>query len=307
MVMEDHSFLSAIVDSLPQQLAVIDATGRIHLVNQAWVDFGVDNACALSVEWSGVNYLQVCEAAASDGDSFGLLAAAGIKKILKDKAGEFSLEYPCHSASAERWFLMSAKHFPFQGQDFCLITHHDITKRTIAEQLVQRLSRLDGLTGIPNRRSFDEFIAAEWSRCARQQQPLTVVMLDIDHFKHLNDHYDHQAGDECLIQIAAILDSQPKRPGDMCARYGGEEFVYVLGNTTCERAQVVVQQLFAEIEKLGFPNAHAPTKGLVTVSAGGATVFPTPEGTVQELIGMADKQLYRAKSEGRGRFVWQAD
>lgn len=87
MVMEDHSFLSAIVDSLPQQLAVVDATGRIHLVNQAWVDFVVDNACALSVEWSGVNYLQVCEAAASDGDSFGLLAAAGIKKILKDKAG----------------------------------------------------------------------------------------------------------------------------------------------------------------------------------------------------------------------------
>lgn len=200
---------------------------------------------------------------------------------------------------------MAAKHFPFEGDNYCLITHHDITKRVLAEQMVQQVSRLDGLTGIPNRRSFDEFLAAEWSRCARHKQPLTLVMLDIDYFKQFNDHYGHQAGDDCLIKIATVLNSQPKRASDLCARYGGEEFVYVLGNTTCEGALVVMAKLFAEIKKLGAPNAHSPTGGLVNVSAGGATVYPDPQGTAHQLIGMADKQLYRAKSEGRGRFVWQ--
>ena len=300
-VIDSYGFLKVTIDSLTEQIVVIDSTGLIRFVNRAWTEFDQQRNCVIVTDWRAFNYLRVCEVAAASGDSFGLNAADGIRQLISDKRGTFVLEYPCHSPDEKRWFLMTAKHMEFQGEDFFLITHRDITRKRLAEDALEALSRLDGLTGIANRRAFNEFLNSEWSRCARQKQPVTLALIDIDHFKLVNDHYGHQAGDDCLVQIAALMSSQKNRPGDLCARYGGEEFAYVFGNTTSENAQVVVDQILSGIRMLGIPNHGSAVGSVVTASAGLATIYPDASGDKSELIKSADHLLYLAKSRGRNQ------
>jgi diguanylate cyclase (GGDEF)-like protein len=291
---------------LTDRIVVTDANGLIRFVNRAWTAFGQQNQCSITSDWTNINYLHVCDAAAASGDDFGLNASNGIRQLFNDRNGVFSLEYPCHSPVEKRWFLMTARYMEYQGAPFFLITHKDTTRRKLAENALEELSRKDGLTGLANRRAFDEFFDSEWSRCARQKQPLTLALIDIDHFKLVNDHYGHQAGDDCLVKIAAFMTSQKNRPGDMCARYGGEEFAYVFGNTTSENALLVINQLLKGVRHLGIPNAESPVDTVVTVSAGLATIYPDATVDKKTLIESADQQLYLAKSRGRNQVTFQA-
>lgn len=302
-MIDSYEFYKCTLDSLTEHIVVIDATGRIQFSNQAWAEYGHKNQCALPGGWDGVNYLDVCDAAAASGEDFGRDAATGIRDVLQSRTESYVLEYPCHAPDDKRWFMMTVKPLKFRGDTMCVIAHRDITRRRVTEEALAAQSRLDGLTGIANRRTFDEFLNTEWSRCARQQQPLTLALLDIDHFKLVNDHYGHQAGDDCLIKISAVLDSQKKRPGDLCARYGGEEFAYVFGNSTSENALVVVGKLLECIRMLGIPNKSSPTAGIVTASVGLATIYPKVGENSSQLIGAADKLLYLAKSQGRDQVV----
>jgi diguanylate cyclase (GGDEF)-like protein len=300
-MIESYAFLKLTIDTLTEHIVVIDATGLIRFTNRAWVEYGRDNACLTPPSWEGVNYLSVCDGAASSGDEFGLHAAAGIRNLVRNKHDVFSLEYPCNSPEEKRWFMMTAKPMECDGESFLLITHHDITARKLAEEAVAALSRLDGLTGIANRRSLDDFLDSEWSRCARQQLPLSLAMMDVDYFKQVNDHYGHPTGDDYLRQIAVALDSQQKRPGDLCARYGGEEFAYVLGNTTSTNARVVIDKLLHSIQLLKLPNEGAASGDMVTVSVGLATLYPDTDGDKRVLIEAADRLLYSAKDRGRNQ------
>ena len=228
-MLKTFDFLKLVLDSVSDHLVVLDRTGRIVLTNRAWDMFGRDNECLNADAWLGVNYIDVCRQAGRMGDESGGQAAKGICRVI-DCREPFHFEYPCHSPAERRWFMMSATSFEYAGETFLVISHRDITRRKLTEESALELSRRDGLTGIFNRRHFDQFVRDEWRRCARLGQPISAAMIDIDHFKLLNDTYGHRHGDGCLIRVAATLGKYAKRPGDICAWPMGESNGHHLRN-----------------------------------------------------------------------------
>lgn len=168
---------------------------------------------------------------------------------------------------------------------------------------IRRQSVIDALTGIPNRRCFMDRVLTEFGRCRRDQYPLSILLGDIDNFKAFNDTYGHQAGDDCLCQVAAAFRAALRRPGDFCARYGGEEFVAILPQVDREGAKVVAERMRDNVERLGIAHSRHQPEGIVTLSIGVATLAANATGSHEELIRQADDALYRAKAEGRNRVV----
>jgi diguanylate cyclase (GGDEF)-like protein len=167
---------------------------------------------------------------------------------------------------------------------------------------LRNLSLMDGLTGIANRRRFDQYLDMEWQRCTRNAHPLSVVMGDVDFFKAYNDGYGHGQGDECLRKVAQVFEQALRRPGDLAARYGGEEFVCILPETDGEGARIVADQIMAGMARLGLPHAYSSVSPRVTVSVGMATALkPAPGQSGKHLVEEADRLLYRAKGQGRNR------
>jgi diguanylate cyclase (GGDEF)-like protein len=168
--------------------------------------------------------------------------------------------------------------------------------------LLRSLARLDGLTGLTNRRRFDEVLAAEWRRCRRSAKPLSLILIDLDYFKNFNDCYGHQAGDSCLQQVSEALKSALTRPFDLVARYGGEEFVCLLPETPLEGATSRARLLETVIRDLRIPHAKSEVAGgIVTISLGVAVAVPASGDECAELILCADRSLYMAKNAGRGQ------
>lgn len=179
------------------------------------------------------------------------------------------------------------------------VRNHLLLKRQA--DILRQLSFMDGLTGIANRRRFDETLEREWRRCGRSKLPLSVIMLDVDHFKRFNDHYGHHAGDECLRTVARILAEEVKRPGDFVARYGGEEFVCLLPETDGDGAAQVAERLRNAVLLQAIPHAASPTAPQVTISLGYASTVPPPDRASQGLVSLADAMLYEAKNRGRNQ------
>lgn len=171
----------------------------------------------------------------------------------------------------------------------------------VANERLHSLSLLDGLTGIANRRNFDQELIQESRRAKRENTPFSLIMLDIDYFKAFNDTYGHLKGDECLKTVAYLLKKTLKRPSDFPARYGGEEFAVVLPNTDEVGAGVIAEELRDSIEKAGIAHGNSLCSDYLTVSLGVVTVFSEQARTPNELILAADKALYRSKNEGRNR------
>jgi len=175
-------------------------------------------------------------------------------------------------------------------------------KRT--QDRLRTLSLLDGLTGIANRRRFDQYLEMEWQRCTRSGHPLSVVMGDVDFFKDYNDGYGHGQGDECLRRVAHIFSLALRRPADLAARYGGEEFVCILPETDADGARIVAEQIMVGLARLGLPHAFSSVAGQVTVSVGVATdLRPSVGRTARHLMEEVDSRLYEAKRTGRNRIV----
>ncbi|WP_289243528.1 GGDEF domain-containing protein [Methylophaga sp. UBA678] len=222
-MIDSYDFLKEILNSLTEHIVVINNQGEIVFVNQSWCTFASDNESTIE-DWCGINYIKECEKAASMGDEIGEAVGVGIKDVIADRQHSFYYEYPCHSPEEQRWFMMRVLPLDVKVGAHFIVSHQNITERKVAEERVRELSRIDGLTQIANRRHFDVFLKREWRRCHRLTLPFSMAVLDIDHFKLLNDTYVHQVGDEALVQVARVLKNFVKRPSDLCARYGGEEF-----------------------------------------------------------------------------------
>lgn len=298
---DSPQFQQSILDTIADQIVVIDHDGNILFSNRSWERFGRDNDCLIRNGWQGVNYLEVCAAAAASGDEFGEKAAAGIRDVIARKRPEYYLEYPCHGPDEWRWFSMRAAPFSMADAGYLVISHHNITERKKAEEAVLELSRIDGLTQIANRRYFDEFLRDEWQRCRRLEMPLSLALIDLDHFKLLNDSYGHPAGDACLVRVAAVLGDIAQRPGDLCARFGGEEFALVLGNTAQLPARRILDDALDAVRALGIDNENSSCGSMLTASIGLGTSVPRADSSLEDFIEAVDKLLYAAKSTGRDR------
>jgi len=215
----------------------------------------------------------------------------------------------------ETSFILTATPFKTESGDVIgvIANYTDITNLKRAEALLkeknkelERLSNIDGLTGIANRRKFDECLQSEWKRLTRDASPLSLILCDIDHFKLYNDHYGHQAGDDCLIAVADAIDKNLKRSTDLGARYGGEEFGIILPNTHGDGAFYLATVIRESIENLKLIHEHSSTNPCVTLSLGVTETIPTVDKGPEELVMKADKALYEAKEKGRNQAVFRS-
>lgn len=213
-----------------------------------------------------------------------------------------SLESWCDMPRAGRRRYLAADASPIydaNGRLSAVVeTLRDLTDEKMAQIALEQLATRDGLTGLANRRCFDDTLHAEWARALRQTQPLSLLMVDVDNFKSYNDAHGHLGGDECLKRVARAVASE-MRANDLVARYGGEEFAVILPNQSLKGAAIVAERIRCRVEQLQLPCRFAP--GHVTVSIGAATAIAGPDSHASQLVAIADAALYRAKHLGRNR------
>jgi diguanylate cyclase (GGDEF)-like protein len=192
------------------------------------------------------------------------------------------------------------------GEQKLIVVSRNISERKLVEQrlqeaneLLQYLSTIDGLTGVSNRRTFDERLELEWNRGLRTSALLSLIMLDIDYFKAYNDTYGHQGGDGCLKQVASVIQETLGRSTDLLCRYGGEEFCVILPETNEAGAKTVGEKIRRAIEELKIPHSGSEILPWVTISVGTATMIPSAYTSFMNLISNADKAVYKAKLDGR--------
>jgi diguanylate cyclase (GGDEF)-like protein len=245
--------------------------------------------------------------------------------LAQDRVSEIDALYAAHDDSsggafglhAENWCMMprlgtelylAIDAGPIYDEDGKLLavieTLRDMSVQKKAQAELERLATYDGLTGIVNRRGFDARLQSEWSRASREHTPLSLLMIDVDHFKRYNDTYGHQMGDECLKKIAKSLSRAAFRPSDLIARYGGEEFAIVLPAIDEEGARVVAARIRDVVATLGITHSGGEG-GIVTVSIGVSSLSPDDKMKPEELIALADRALYQAKRIGRDCIVSQ--
>jgi diguanylate cyclase (GGDEF)-like protein len=203
------------------------------------------------------------------------------------------------------WYLAKSGSF-VTSLTVMISLFHDVTRLysrlAVVNATLRDLAGRDGLTGLYNRRRLDEALRVEWLRALRDHQPLSVLMIDVDHFKGFNDTYGHQEGDACLRRLAQVLQDETRRPADLVARYGGEEFLVCLPGTPVAGGMEVAAKIQAAVQRLAIPHAASPLH-VVTVSIGVAGTMPQDEAGSDALVATADAGLYRAKAAGRNRVM----
>jgi diguanylate cyclase (GGDEF)-like protein len=172
-----------------------------------------------------------------------------------------------------------------------------------SNQKLSQLAEIDELTNLHNRRSMDKYLSSEWNRHLRNQQPLSLLFIDIDYFKQFNDTYGHEGGDQCLIQVSKILQNNAKRSADIAARFGGEEFALILPETGEKQAYTIAENIRDDLASLRIPHESSSVSRYLTVSIGVMTLIPNTVNNASLLRALADEALYRAKEEGRNCII----
>lgn len=297
--------LRLITDSVPAGIAFVDAERRYRFVNRMY-------EVRLKRDRQDMLGKYVWEVIGQDNYN-------AVKHILDQvfQGNERDLEYEFRYDSGETRvlkFMFSPDFDEHQQVRGYYLIFFDITERKRLEDSLkqannqlERLAAFDGLTKIANRRKFDEYLIQTWKQSTRSQTPLSLILFDVDYFKHYNDTYGHRQGDECLIQIAQTTQHVVKRSTDLVARYGGEEFVVVLPETDSHGAIAIAEGIQHAIRTLGIPHERSEVSQVVTVSLGIATIIPTPTASVGTLITLADHALYEAKQSGRDRYAVSDD
>ncbi len=213
---------------------------------------------------------------------------------------------PASSRKGEIW-AEAALHVTLASDsgeiDGVVAVMRDMTEQKDLQDKLASLATTDALTGLANRRAFDERLADEWARARRDGSALSLLLIDVDYFKTFNDHYGHLAGDGCLRALGRILSAHARRPADLAARYGGEEFAMLLPNTGADGCAEVGEEIRGALHDLAMLHAQNLPSRLVTVSVGAATSLPSQAADFSTLVAAADRALYAAKDSGRDRLV----
>ena len=234
----------------------------------------------------------------------------GYEACRRLKADERTKDIPVIFITSRTGEEDEAKGFEAGGVDYITKPFSPvITKARIKMHLELKKNRdllagllvLDALTNISNRRRFDEYLTLAWGFAVRDSKPISLIMIDIDYFKKFNDNYGHQAGDSCLTKVASALASSLKRSTDLAARYGGEEFACILPNTDMEGAMETAESLRERIMSLNIPHAYSSAGNCVTISQGVASLMPSMDIPLSDILKIADVALYKAKENGRNR------
>lgn len=293
-------------------LIVDDAMENIQILHQALQDehdvlFAMNGDKALHIAQHQQPDVILLDAVMPDMDGYAVCAALRASALTRDIPIIFvtALKTP---EDETRALDAGAADFISKPVNAAVVRARVRTQLTVKRQsdALRALTLTDGLTGVANRRAFDEKLQGEWRRCARAHLPMTLILVDIDHFKHFNDQYGHQAGDACLRQVGAAMRRAAMRPQDMVARYGGEEFAILLPQEDMQGAQTVARKVLAEIDALGIAHARSTAAPQVTVSMGVASVTPSDGEDPAVLVKAADALLYRAKAGGRNRYCASA-
>ena len=294
-------------DPRPRILAIDDTPTNLLTLGAA-----LGNEFALHVATSGAMGLELAAQSAPDLILLDVMMPDmdGYETCRRLKADRLTRDIPVifvtalNSAEDEAFGLeVGAVDFISKPLNSAVVRARVRTHLTLKYQadLLRSMAFLDGLTGIANRRQFEEALQREWRACLRTGTSLALAMIDIDHFKSFNDTCGHVAGDACLRAVAGILHNDMSRPHDLIARYGGEEFACLLPDTDLEGARVKAEQLRHAVQSLGIPHEASGTAPVVTISVGLETFIPTDELTPERLVAAADAQLYKAKHAGRNR------
>ncbi|WP_269532302.1 PAS domain S-box protein [Chitinimonas sp. BJYL2] len=326
-MVEEDALLNSILESVQDAIVVINEAGKVELLNPAVADvfgYGLHKVMSQPASMLLPPPLAAQQRAAFEryietGEQTGRVLGQRIEVLGQRRDGtSFPME-------------LTVSEIHFGGKRVFTWVMRDISERkAFEEKLLQnideleaaqqalnaaneqlldanvelgRMAQQDGLTGVANRRAFDTRLAAEWGREARSGEHLSLIMIDVDHFKKYNDGYGHQMGDECLRQVAAVLRESLSRPADFVARYGGEEFAIILPDTEGAGALEVAEHVRQRLAEAAIPHAHSTTAPHVTLSMGVATMRPLKGVKPETLIASADAALYRAKKEGRNRAV----
>jgi diguanylate cyclase (GGDEF)-like protein len=287
--MNDFALSHTILDSLLDHVALIDKEGVIIFVNKPWISYVFENDGDSTRCGLGVNYLEFCKEL--DG------VYEGIHNVLNGEQEDFSFEYPCDTVKQEQWFLMRVSplriHMELMG---AVVSHINITPLKVMERSLQELASTDALTSLYNRRYLENKFKEEVLRTTRYKHPLSFMMIDIDHFKRVNDSYGHAIGDKVLVEISRILQKNV-RETDVCTRFGGEEFAILLPETGEAELLKIAEKIHALIQNYSFD--IEPFHFKVTVSIG--IITQSENLDVQAIIEAADKALYNAKNNGRNQ------
>lgn len=295
--------LQEAIDTLPTGLAIYDANDRLQFFNRAAAELYPYRAGVDSIGQTYEALVRRALQARHIADALGREEAWLQQRL--DNRGKLQGPQLCQTHDG-RWMQFHEVRTP---SGFLVMERNEVTtlvnKNKALESSNEQLSHLsitDALTGLANRRMLDQCLHAEWQRGSRSQQPLSFLMIDIDHFKRYNDHYGHVAGDACLRKVASILFDCSQRTGEVVARYGGEEFVLLLPNTSSDEASRVAQRCMGELERVQIPHANSLCSSVLTLSIGVATMVAAPQINPETLIEAADVALYRAKDSGRGHY-----
>lgn len=223
---------------------------------------------------------------------------------------ELDIRIPDAQNKQTHYILTTAPLMTLDGAFGIVGQFKNITERKKAEEnlaeanaTLERIARVDGLTQVANRRSFDESLQREWKRLARDQKPFSMILCDIDFFKRYNDTYGHQGGDTCLQKVAWALNGAAMRPADLVARYGGEEFAFLLPGTDLEGARIVASRALEAVAELKIEHSASTVSANVSISVGIACMNPHPDINPAELVAAADRALYASKEQGRNRIT----
>ena len=271
-----------VLEALDDQIALIDRSGTILYVNRAWIEFGKKNGSSRK-ERTGANYLaplDIADTASSD-------TAKGIRNVLDGNLPDFSREYPCHSPKEKRWFMMRIA--PVGSKNLFVVSHHNITQRRLHEEKIRKISLQDPLTGLLNRRAFDDRLEQAFRHAVRQTgEPLSLLLIDLDNFKAINDELGHQAGDNHLVGTAKTISGIIREGVDLAFRFGGDEFAVMIfadHRIACEKAHQILDNM----------------EGKVSIGVATIDGSSTHDIDQEAFFRRADEALYDAKRQGRGR------